>query len=60
MNNGTSFLREKKYLGLRVPSVIIPNDYNIVLNPLHPEIHQCEIIETIPFVFDHRVFGDAD
>lgn len=52
---GTSFLREKKHLALRVPSVIIPDEYNIILNPLHPEIRECKIINSLPFAFDQRV-----
>jgi len=52
---GTSFLRNKEYLALKVPTVIIPDEYNIILNPLHPEILQCKIISEIPFKFDKRV-----
>ena len=58
INYGTSFLREKKHLALKVPSVIIPAEYNIILNPLHPDIHFCKVISKIPFIFDKRVFKD--
>jgi RES domain-containing protein len=54
---GTSFLRRKEYLALKVPSVIIPDEYNIILNPLHPGIQDCKIIEEIPFKFDKRVLN---
>jgi RES domain-containing protein len=56
MEYGSSFLKEKKHLAIRVPSVIIPDEYNILLNPLHPDIFHCKIIDTIPFAFDYRLF----
>ena len=52
---GTSFLRQKEYLALKVPSVIIPDEFNIILNPLHPDIHKCKIISSEVFVFDERI-----
>ena len=58
VNYGTSFLRAKEHLALRVPSVIIPDEYNIILNPLHPDIQACKVISTIPFRFDRRALKD--
>lgn len=55
---GTSFLKAKEHLALKVPSVIIPDEYNIILNPLHPDIHHCRIISMKPFTFDRRAFKD--
>ena len=52
---GTSFLQKKEHLALKVPSVIIPDEFNIILNPLHPDIRDCKVVSTIPFVFDQRV-----
>lgn len=52
---GTSFLRNKEYLVLKVPSVIIPDEYNIILNPLHAGIQDCKIISEIPFKYDKRI-----
>jgi RES domain-containing protein len=55
VNYGTSFLLNKKFLALKVPSVIIPDEFNIILNPLHPEIQGCKVLNEIPFLFDKRV-----
>lgn len=55
INFGTSFLRKKDFLALKVPSAVIPYEYNIVLNPLHPNIQDCKVINAIPFTFDKRV-----
>lgn len=52
---GTSFLRQKKHLALKVPSVIIPDEFNVILNPLHPDIHKCKIIHSESFIFDERI-----
>jgi RES domain-containing protein len=52
---GTSFLQKKEYLALKVPSVIIPDEFNVILNPLHPDIHKCRIISSEPFFFDRRI-----
>jgi len=52
---GTSFLRTNEHLALKVPSAIIPEEFNIILNPLHPDIRDCKVISTIPFIFDKRV-----
>lgn len=56
---GTSFLKAKEHLALKVPSVIIPDEYNIILNPLHPDIHRCRIISMKPFTFDRRALKDS-
>jgi RES domain-containing protein len=58
VNYGTSFLRKKEYLALKVPTVIIPDEFNIIINPLHPDIQDCKVISSIPFVFDKRVSKD--
>jgi RES domain-containing protein len=52
---GTSFLRNKEYLALKIPSVIIPDEFNVILNPLHPDIHKCKIIRSESFIFDERI-----
>jgi RES domain-containing protein len=57
-NYGTAFLRGKTHLALKVPSVIIPDEFNIILNPLHPDILRCKVISTIPFMYDKRVVKD--
>jgi RES domain-containing protein len=57
---GTSFLQKKEYPALKVPSAIIPDEFNIILNPLHPDIQACKIISSNPFIFDKRILKDID
>jgi RES domain-containing protein len=40
---------------LRVPSVIVPEECNLVLNPLHPEAAHVSLINERPFRFDGRL-----
>lgn len=42
---------------LRVPSAILPESTNILLNPLHPQAKQIRIVEVISFPFDERLAG---
>lgn len=55
---GADFLlKTRKYL-LRVPSIIIPREYNVLLNPVHHLHSQTKIIEQInPFKLDSRLLG---
>lgn len=60
MEYGSAFLRKKAHLALKVPSVVIPDEYNIILNPLHQDILQCKVISSIPFVFDKRISNSLE
>jgi RES domain-containing protein len=57
---GSSFLQNKEYLALKVPSAIIPDEFNIILNPLHPDLQACKVISSIPFIFDKRILKEKD
>jgi RES domain-containing protein len=52
---GTGFLRSLRALGLIVPSSIVPEARNIVLNPLHPRFAEVGFEILRPFVFDQRL-----
>jgi RES domain-containing protein len=53
---GDSFLRSKKSLLLKVPSAIIPEEYNVLINPLHPDIKKVKVADASLFQFDTRLF----
>lgn len=40
---------------LRVPSVVVPEEFNFVLNPSHPDFAEVRIGTPIPFPFDARL-----
>jgi RES domain-containing protein len=41
---------------LRVPSVLVPHAWNMLLNPLHPEAGQARVLAIEPFGFDPRLW----
>lgn len=53
---GNEFLTQKKTLLLKVPSAIIPEENNILINPLHPEFKKVKIASAKKFEFDGRLF----
>jgi len=50
---GTKHLKNK--LAICVPSVIIPEEFNFVLNPLHADFKKVRIVKVEPFSFDQRI-----
>ncbi|MEO6912417.1 MAG: RES family NAD+ phosphorylase [Candidatus Baltobacteraceae bacterium] len=54
---GENFTREKKTLALAVPSVIIPQEWDFLINPQHPRIGRLFVDPHFePFSFDGRLF----
>jgi RES domain-containing protein len=52
---GDDFLKRKEHLFMKVPSVIIPDDFNYLLNPLHPKATKVKLFGQQPFSFDERL-----
>jgi len=53
---GDAWAREGSSLALRVPSVPIRPEWNVILNPLHSRMAEVRIDAAQPFVFDARMF----
>lgn len=53
---GNKFVEEKEFPVLKVPSAVIPGDFNYLINPGHPDSRNIEIIKTEAFSFDERLF----
>lgn len=51
---GDNFLLGGEYLGLIVPSAIIPEARNIVINPAHPRMEKVTMVIIRDFTFDAR------
>ena len=45
----------KNNFAIRIPSVILPTEFNFILNPLHPDFKKLRIKEVEPFIFDQRI-----
>lgn len=54
---GDAWVKQARSLLLRVPSVIIPDEYNFVLNPAHPDFDDLEIGAPAAFTFDPRLLS---
>jgi RES domain-containing protein len=55
---GDQFLIAKKNLALVVPSVLMPEEINYILNPLHADFKKVKIINKRRIHFDKRVQGN--
>lgn len=53
---GTNWANSKDSLILKVPSVIIPSEYDYLINPLHPDFSLLKISDPILFSFDQRMW----
>lgn len=52
---GTNWAIETASLLLRVPSAVVEDEYNILINPLHPDFKSIKIIDTKKYSFDDRL-----
>lgn len=52
---GNEFLKQQKHLLMKVPSVIVSNDFNYLLNPLHPQASKVKLVSQQSFSFDKRL-----
>lgn len=57
---GDNWLLAKRSLILIVPSVVAPEDHNIVINPAHPEFKKLTYTEPKPVHWDRRLFGEGE
>lgn len=55
-DTGDKFVNENKYLLLRVPSIVVPGEYNVLINPFHPNFEYVTIEKMEAFEFDWRLF----
>ncbi len=54
---GDAWLAEARFLALAVPSVIVPQERNLLINPAHALIKSVTIVSVEPFRFDQRLVG---
>jgi RES domain-containing protein len=54
-NLGDEFIRAGKFLAMQVPSVIINEESNVLINPLHPDAKKIKIITVEDIIVDPRL-----
>ena len=52
---GEAWVSRGRDLVLEVPSVVVPEESNLILNPIHPHMANVKIVSTRPFYFDPRL-----
>lgn len=52
---GTRFLQQGRLAALRVPSAVVPCEFNLLLNPLHKAVRSLVPVEEIPVDGDSRL-----
>lgn len=53
---GTEFLKNEKSAVLEIPSAIIDNELNFIINPKHVDFKKIKLISVKKFEFDKRLF----
>ena len=52
---GLDWVKDKSALALKVPSTIVANEFNYVINPYHKLFQDIKLLDVKPFDFDKRV-----
>ncbi|CAL67636.1 RES family NAD+ phosphorylase [Christiangramia forsetii] len=53
----SNFLLEKNSLGFSIPSAVLPNERNIILNPFHKDFSSFKILQTGTLELDARIYN---
>ncbi len=54
---GDQFVKAGTHAILKVPSAVIKDEYNFILNPQHVDFKKIKITHTVPFSTDKRLFS---
>jgi RES domain-containing protein len=52
---GSDWARSLRSVALRVPSAVVPGEFNTLLNPGHPAFARLKVASPVPFRFDPRL-----
>ena len=53
---GSAWAASLRSLAVKVPSIVVEGDWNVLLNPKHPQFAKVKIGSAKPFRFDRRMF----
>jgi RES domain-containing protein len=54
---GDKWIEDGQSAVLKVPSVVVPVEWNYIINPVHPDFKKIEISELAELPFDERLAG---
>jgi RES domain-containing protein len=52
---GDQWLSAQRSLALAVPSIVLPESTNVLLNPMHRRVDELRVVDQQPFTFDARL-----
>ena len=52
---GSALLNAATHPVIKIPSTVIPEEFNYIVNPRHTLIQKCKIISVADFVYDVRI-----
>lgn len=52
---GDDWIRASSALAIRVPSIVLPEEFNVLINPMHQDFQKIKIKENKPFSLDERL-----
>jgi RES domain-containing protein len=55
-NLGSDWAASRSSLALKVPSAVVEGEWNVLLNPKHPQFAKVQIADSKPFRYDERMF----
>lgn len=53
---GDKFLKDQKFLFMKVPSATVQGEFNFLINPWHKDFNKIKILKIENFTFDERLF----
>ncbi len=53
---GDKFLKDQRFLTMKIPSAAVQGEFNYIMNPRHPDFSQVKIKKIEKFTFDDRLF----
>lgn len=53
---GSDWIKNARTAVLKVPSAVIPQEFNYLLNPKHPDFKKIKIQASVPFTLDPRMW----
>lgn len=57
LDEGDDWLKQNTSALMVVPSVIVPDEFNVLVNPAHPDMSQIGVIKLKKWQYDKRMFG---
>lgn len=52
---GDQFVNDNEFVILKVPSGVVPPEYNYLINPRHRDASKIKVLSVIPMLFDERI-----